>query len=86
MIESLAPERMLLLGGAPLEHVAGMKGITRNRGQWFDVRGVRTMATWHPSYVMRKDQDGYMDVRDEFTGDIYDVAEEVAKIAAGRNK
>jgi DNA polymerase len=67
MIEALSPERMLLLGGVALEHVAGVKGITRHRGQWFEARGVRTMSTWHPSYVMRKDQDGYMDARDEFT-------------------
>jgi uracil-DNA glycosylase len=86
MIEALSPERMLLLGGVALEHVAGVKGITRHRGQWFEARGVRTMSTWHPSYVMRKDQDGYMDARDEFTRDIYDVAEEVEKIARGRNK
>jgi DNA polymerase len=58
MIDMLKPQRMLLLGAKPLKHVAGLDGITKNRGTWFNIRGVRTMATFHPSFIMRKDRRG----------------------------
>jgi uracil-DNA glycosylase len=75
---------MLLLGGVALEHVGGLKGITRHRGQWKEIRGIRTMASWHPSYVMRKDQEGRMDAREEFKRDVFDVAEEAGRLAGKR--
>lgn len=71
------PKRMLLLGAKPLWHVAGLKGITDARGQWMNVRGVRTMATFHPSYVMRNDSEGKMHVRNTFEADLREVAYEV---------
>jgi DNA polymerase len=82
MIEMLKPQRMLLLGAKPLKHVAGLDGITKNRGTWLNIRGVRTMATFHPSFIMRKDQEGDLQKRKLFTGDIMDVAEEVENILA----
>jgi DNA polymerase len=29
------------------------KGISRFRGEWFDFRGSRLMATYHPAYLLR---------------------------------
>lgn len=79
-IEILKPERMLLLGGQALKHVAGMDKITSCRGGWYQVRGIRTMATYHPSYVMRCDNEGDMMVRSMFERDIAEVAEEVRQL------
>jgi uracil-DNA glycosylase family 4 len=82
MIERLKPQRMLLLGAKTLKYVGGLDGITKNRGTWFKIKGVRTMATFHPSFIMRKDQDGNLQHRRLFTGDIMEVAEEVENIRA----
>lgn len=82
MIELLKPKRMMLLGAKPLRHVAGLDGITKNRGTWFNIRGVRTMATFHPSFIMRRDREGDLQKRQMFTRDIMEVAEEVEAILA----
>ena len=76
-IEEANPKRMLLLGSNALKYVAGLKGITAHRGQWLKVRGIRTMATFHPSYVLRCDSDGKMIIRQTFEEDMLDVAEEI---------
>lgn len=81
-INEAKPQRMLLLGGQALKYVAGLEGITACRGQWYNVMGVRTMATYHPSYVLRCDDDGRLNVRKDFEGDIAAVAEEVAELLA----
>ena len=72
------PKRILLLGAVPLKYVAGLEGITACRGQWREVRGVRTMPTFHPSFILRKDKEGIMSFRDMWTKDINEVAAEVA--------
>lgn len=79
------PQRMMLLGGTPLKYVAEMDGITQCRGQWYTIRGVRTMPTFHPSYVLRQDSAGDMLVREKFERDIKEIAAEVAEIE-GKSK
>jgi uracil-DNA glycosylase family 4 len=79
-IELAAPDRMLLLGGKALKYVAGMDGITSCRGNWYDVRGIRTMATYHPSYVIRMDRTGDMATRALFERDVQEVAEELRQV------
>lgn len=79
-IEQAAPKRMLLLGNVPLKYVASMSGITKMRGQWLNIRGIRTMATYHPSYVSRCDGDGRLDIRRDFERDIQDVADEIGEL------
>lgn len=79
-IELAHPKRLLLLGGQALKHVANMTGVTTNRGKWYDIRGIRTMATFHPSYVMRQEAEGKMQCRKVFESDIREVASEVGEI------
>lgn len=74
------PKRLLLLGNTPLKYVAGLEGITACRGNWYNIRGVRTMATFHPSYIMRQNSAGIITYNDAFEKDIQDVADEVKKI------
>jgi DNA polymerase len=76
------PDRMLLLGNVPLKYVAGLTGITRMRGQWISARGIRTMPTFHPSYVMRQENEGDPSARSDFESDIGEVAREVAEALA----
>lgn len=78
-IDLAKPERILLLGNVPLKFVANMHGITACRGQWYSIRGIRTMATYHPSYVIRCDGKGDMSVRSDFERDIAEVAEDACR-------
>lgn len=84
-IELLKPERLLLLGAVPLKYVGGMKGITSLRGQWYTMHGIRGLATFHPSYVMRQDSAGDIQTRSLFESDIFEIAKEIAQIQEKRN-
>lgn len=84
-IELAQPKRMLLLGNVPLKYVAGMEGITSKRGQWYNIKGIRTMMTYHPSYILRTDKSGMMHHRLAFEGDIMEVAMEIATILGIEN-
>jgi DNA polymerase len=83
-IETAKPQRMLLIGGKALQYVANMEGITACRGKWYDIRGIRTMATFHPSYVLRCEGEGKMQIRKLMEQDIGEVAEEVRQLEAKR--
>jgi DNA polymerase len=57
-VELVAPEIVLLLGGAAAKHVLEVaEGIMRVRGKWREVdigsASVRVMATLHPAYLLR---------------------------------
>lgn len=76
------PARMLLLGNVPLKHVANKDKVTLCRGHWYDVKGIRTMVTFHPKYVLRQDSQGDMYTRQCFESDIEAVAKEVQSLLA----
>src|SRR5262245_30224181 len=57
-IELVAPDLVLLLGGAAAKEVLGIAdGIMRTRGKWRELtlgaRKVRALATLHPAYLLR---------------------------------
>jgi DNA polymerase len=57
-VELVAPDFVLLLGGAAAKEILGATdGIMRLRGKWRDVtlgtRKVRALATLHPAYLLR---------------------------------
>lgn len=57
-IELVAPDVLVLLGGAAAKQVLGTEeGIMKLRGKWksYDAggRAIRTMATLHPAYLLR---------------------------------
>jgi uracil-DNA glycosylase family 4 len=57
-LELVAPEVVLLLGGAALKQMTGtLDGIMKARGKWRTLvvggREVATMATLHPAYLLR---------------------------------
>lgn len=79
-IKLAAPQRMLLLGGTALKYVAALDGITACRGQWYNIRGVRTMATFHPSFILRQNNTGLMSYGATFEDDIKQVALEMQTI------
>ena len=57
-VELVAPDIVLLLGGAAAKHIFDVpEGIMRMRGKFRDVRSaaqaVRALATLHPAYLLR---------------------------------
>jgi DNA polymerase len=52
-IELIKPKVLVLLGAVPLLHLLNQKGITRLHGQWFEYKGIKTLPTLHPAYLLR---------------------------------
>lgn len=54
----LHPSFVLLLGRVAIESVLGIDGgVKANRGKWFHWGDVPTIATFHPAYLLRNEQD-----------------------------
>lgn len=54
----LRPSFVLLLGRVAIESVLGIDGgVKANRGKWFHWGDVPTIATFHPAYLLRNEQD-----------------------------
>jgi len=48
------PRAIVALGSIAAQNLLSTnKGISRFRGEWFDFRGSRLMATYHPAYLLR---------------------------------
>jgi DNA polymerase len=54
-IDSVRPDVIVTLGRVALQAMTKQKlSIMRTRGQWLEVRGVPTMPTLHPAFLLRK--------------------------------
>lgn len=52
------PSAVLLLGSVAVRACLGVEGgVKKNRGKWFDWGGVPTIATFHPAYLLRREED-----------------------------
>jgi len=57
-LELIAPEVVVALGKFAAQTLLRTKTpITQLRGRWFDYRGIRLMATFHPAYLLRNPAD-----------------------------
>jgi DNA polymerase len=77
-INLMKPRCILLLGAQPLNYVLGLKGITKMRGNWYNIpwnEDIQCMPTFHPSYVQRKKymKEG-LEIEEAFRDDIKTVA------------
>ena len=53
-IGAIQPKAIVCLGSVAAQTLLSTnKGISRFRGEWFDFRGARLMATYHPAYLLR---------------------------------
>jgi len=77
-IEILQPKVIITLGAKALDYVRGDTGIGANRGSWKFIDKYRawSMATYHPSYILRcqNDEDKFFVVED-FANDIKKIVE-----------
>lgn len=76
-IALLKPKVIVVLGGQALDYVCGDRGITANRGTWKFLPQFRawSMATYHPSYVLRCQNTDKSYVVKQFAEDIEKIAE-----------
>jgi uracil-DNA glycosylase family 4 len=53
-IGAIQPKVIVCLGSVAAQTLLSTnKGISRFRGEWFDFRGSRLLATYHPAYLLR---------------------------------
>lgn len=53
-LAAIAPKVIVCLGNVAAQTLLGThKSISHFRGQWFDLRGSRLLATYHPAYLLR---------------------------------
>lgn len=52
-IELVKPRVIVVLGSISLLYLLKEKGVTRMRGKWMDYKGIKTMPTFHPAYLLR---------------------------------
>ncbi|HLW99544.1 MAG TPA: uracil-DNA glycosylase [Candidatus Acidoferrales bacterium] len=53
-IEVIRPKVIVCLGNVAAQNLLGTnKSISSFRGQWFDFRGSKLLATYHPAYLLR---------------------------------
>ncbi len=87
-IEAVKPAIILCLGGPAAKTVIDKDfRITKDRGKWYDVNGVKTMATFHPAYVLRQRGDDLKNTKRLVWKDIQNVYAEYrgAMEERGRN-
>ena len=66
-IELIQPKCIVLLGGVALQHLLGIKGIMANRGKWQTYMDIPTLATYHPSFLLRspnRKKEAWQDLQD----------------------
>ncbi len=57
-VEIVRPEVIVALGSVAAQALLKVKTpISRLRGQWYEVRGIPTMPTFHPAYLLRNPAD-----------------------------
>ena len=53
-LDAIAPKAIVCLGGVAAQTLLKTKDpISRFRGNWFDYRNTKLMATYHPAYLLR---------------------------------
>jgi uracil-DNA glycosylase len=52
-VELVAPDILVPMGNIACQALLGQTGITRLRGNWAEVFGVKTLPMFHPAYLLR---------------------------------
>lgn len=71
----IKPKIIVLLGSIALKNILGKNySITKSRGKWIEIKGIKYMPTWHPAAILRDESK-----RESFTDDLILVAKELQK-------
>ncbi|MCH2175848.1 MAG: uracil-DNA glycosylase [Lentisphaeria bacterium] len=55
-IQLVQPRIIVLLGSVPLVYMFNKIGIMKNRGKWLEFEGIPVMPTFHPAFLLRKQE------------------------------
>lgn len=55
-IAIIAPKVIIALGASACKGLGIGEGVTRLRGKFYEVSGIPTMVTYHPSYILREEK------------------------------
>ncbi len=55
-IAIVAPKIIIALGASVCKGLGIGEGVMRLRGKFYDVQGIPTMVTYHPSYILREER------------------------------
>lgn len=74
-VEIISPAVMVLLGGTAAKQILDSDfKVTKRRGEWYDgLDGIPTLATYHPSYILRMggfDSTRGAELTEEFKSDL----------------
>lgn len=84
--ETVKPGIILCLGGPAAKTIIDKNfKITRDRGKWYEAYGARTMATFHPAYVLRQQGEELQQTKRQVWQDIQNVYAEYQKIMEERS-
>ena len=85
--EAIRPKIILCLGGPAAKTVIDKDfRITKDRGRWYEVDGIKAMATFHPAYVLRQRGDDLQNTKRLVWKDIQNVYAEYQKAMEERGK
>ncbi len=75
-IKIVRPKVVVPLGGVALDYIRGDRGVANNRGTWkfLPLYQAWSFATFHPSYVLRNDNEDGQHVVEQFEQDIAKIA------------
>ena len=78
--EAIRPKIILCLGGPAAKTIIDKDfRITKDRGRWYEVDGIKAMATFHPAYVLRQRGDDLQNTKRLVWKDIQNVYAEYQK-------
>ena len=79
-IEAIRPRIILCLGGPAAKTIIDKDfRITKDRGKWYEIDGVKVMATFHPAYVLRQRGEDLQNTKRLVWKDIQNVYSEYQK-------
>lgn len=75
-IEAVQPQVVVALGKTAASVLTGKsETMYRLRGKWWTWKGIPLRVTWHPSYVLRTDEDRWGKARQQVWDDMAEVAQ-----------
>jgi uracil-DNA glycosylase family protein len=80
-LETIKPKIILCLGAPAARTIIDPNfKITRDRGKWYEARGAKAMATFHPAYILRQRGDELRQTKLQVWQDIQNVYAEYKKV------
>ncbi|MGI9050639.1 MAG: uracil-DNA glycosylase [Rubrobacteraceae bacterium] len=85
-IDAIKPEVILCLGGPSAKTFIDKDfRITKDRGKWYEIDGIKTMATFHPAYILRQRGDDLQNTKRLVWKDVQNVYAEYQKAMEERS-